>query len=777
MIKADSSAMAETGTYTDLMLRTFIDADDSLIYLKDMSLRYVFVNKAVERFYGRAASLIIGQDDFAISDAAFAAVRRETDLKVIEQCQLVVGEVLWHGRVYRTRKFPVAMPDGSTGIGAYIRDVTEERERERKQARTLQRAQIMAAVFARTFKTVQEQLDYVLNECLKLTESQFGYIYLYDEDKEQFTLNSWSDGVMAECSVTNPQTVYALNKTGIWGEAVRQRKPIILNDFEGPNPLKKGYPPGHVSLKRFMTIPVIIDGSVVAVIGLANKITDYDDQDVYDMTVLMSGVWNAVKRKEALDALALERNQYLQILTSIGDGVLVVGNNGKVVMLNKVAQELTGWLGVEAIGRHYRDVFVIAHEDGKTEIEDPVAEVLAKDKICEMGNHVVLTAAGGQQYSLEDSAAPIKDSNQQTIGVVLVFRDATDKKAQRRKVERLSYHDQLTGLYNRHYFEAEMKRLDTRRNLPLSIIVGDVNGLKLTNDVFGHAAGDELLRKIAWVLTRVCRSDDIIARWGGDEFMILLPGASLNDAEQIVQRIKTEFAREQIQNTIQGSISMGCAAKTAEDVKIADVLKNAEEAMYDRKINERGKLHKSVIQTIQDRLFGNHTSEKAHADRVAKLADQFGKILKLTENEQRRLTDAAYLHDIGKITLSAELVENDYSFTDLEFSEVKKHTTVGYRILNNIDDTLDLAEAVLAHHEHWDGTGYPKGLSCDEIPRFARIIHLIEGYDRMITGSPKKAPMSPEQALQVIADEAGAQFDPDLAPAFISMIQKSNIAR
>jgi diguanylate cyclase (GGDEF)-like protein/PAS domain S-box-containing protein len=755
--------------HTEHLLRTFIDADDSLIYLKDSSLCYVFVNKAVERFYGRTAATIIGQDDFAISDAAFAAVRRETDIKVIEQQKLVVGEVNWLDRVYRTRKFPVQMPDGSTGIGAYIRDVTDEYDRERKQARTLQRAQIMASVFARTFESVQEQLDYVLNECLQLTESQFGYIYLYDEDKEQFTLNSWSGGVMAACSVTSPQSVYALIKTGIWGEAVRQRKPVILNDFSSPHPLKKGYPPGHVELKRFMTIPVIIDGRIVAVTGFANKTTDYDEQDIYEMTVLMSGIWNAVKRKEALDALALERNHYLQILTSIGDGVLVVDNDGKVIMLNQVAQELTGWQGSEAIGRHYRDILVIAHEDGETEINDPVAEVLAKDKKYEMDNHVVLTSADGRQYSLEDSAAPIKGNNHQTVGVVLVFRDATEKKAQRKKVEQLSYYDQLTGLYNRHFFEAEMKRLDTARNLPLSVVIGDVNGLKLTNDVFGHAAGDELLQKIACVLTRVCRSDDIISRWGGDEFMLLLPKTSLSEAEQIVQRIKTEFARIQVRS-MQGSISMGCAAKTTAEEKLLDVLEDAEEAMYDRKIVERRNLCSTVIQTIQERLFSESRREEAHARRVSKLAVQFGKVLHLKEDELRKLKDAAYLHDIGKISLSPELLMKNYNFTDTEFNEVKKHATVGYRILNAFDDTLDIAESVLAHHEHWDGTGYPKGLAGDEIPRLARIIHLIEGFDRMTRESMSKSAMNEDQALQAIKEEAGAQFDPNLSAAFIEMM-------
>ncbi|HIJ80638.1 MAG TPA: GAF domain-containing protein [Desulfuromonadales bacterium] len=160
--------------------------------------------------------------------------------------------------------------------------------------------------------SIQEFLDHALNEAIKLTDSRIGYIYFYLEESRQFVLNSWSNDVMKECSVVNPQTCYELDKTGIWGEAVRQRKPIILNDFDAANPLKKGYPEGHVHLRRFMTVPVFKDDTIVAVVGAANKESDYDETDVLQLTLLMDVVWKFVENRRGEE----ERRHLFDILES-----------------------------------------------------------------------------------------------------------------------------------------------------------------------------------------------------------------------------------------------------------------------------------------------------------------------------------------------------------------------------------------------------------------------------------------------------------------------------
>ena len=760
-------------TATNAMLRIFVDAQGDWVYLKDAKLRYVFVNPAFERFYGKTAEQVIGRDDYALTEPEFADRRRETDLAAINKGAIVQDETSWDGRVFATTKFPVKLTDGQTGVGAYVREITNQRLEAKRREKAAKRLTIMADILSRSFQSAQEQLDYVLNRALDLTESGYGYIFLYDETSRELTLHSWTLGVLERCKVEDQKTVYPLDATGIWGEVVRQRKPLILNDFEASHPLKKGFPVGHVALKRFLSIPVIIDERVVAAVGLANKSSDYDDTDVLELTLLMSGVWNTLKRHEIQEKLSYEHSRYLQTLVSIGDGVMVVDRDGRIEMLNSVAQKLTGWNYREAVGRHYTEVFVIRHERATEQVEDPIVAAMETGMIQELSRHAVLISKDGKEYNLEDSAAPIRNEAAETAGVVLVFRDITQKKEQMEQIEYLSFHDPLTGLYNRRFFNAEINRLDTTRNLPLTVVMGDVNGLKLTNDIFGHAAGDQLLERVGEVLQRCCRADDIIARWGGDEFVLLLPKTEALEAEKIIARIKREFSKEKVRS-IKGSISMGLACKYSQTEDMTVILSRAEEAMYNAKALERDEARRSTVGEIIATLFGNSAREREHAESVRDLARSIGLELKLPEEELRKLTDAAYLHDIGKIVLDAKLLNINHHLTDFEWNEIKRHPVVGYRILNAFDDTVNLAEPVLAHQERWDGSGYPRGLKGSEIPMLARIIAVAEGYDRMTHDAANASAMSLEEAIRTLQANAGTQFDPQIVEAFTQTLKNGN---
>jgi diguanylate cyclase (GGDEF)-like protein len=327
-------------------------------------------------------------------------------------------------------------------------------------------------------------------------------------------------------------------------------------------------------------------------------------------------------------------------------------------------------------------------------------------------------------------------------------------------------------LYNRRFFEEELRRVDTLRNLPVSVIIGDVNNLKLANDVFGHTYGDMLLKRLAQVLKRVCRADDIISRWGGDEFSLLLPKTGLAEARQIVSRIREEFSKERIK-AVRGSISMGTAAKTGMEESTLDLINKAEEEMYLNKIVEHSEVMKGTLQTIVQLLHDNSLREKEHAARVSQLCASFGKKLNMTEDEVKRLRDAGFLHDIGKVVLDSKLLENNYQPTTREWDEIKRHPVVGYRILNAFDDMLDLAQIVLAHQERWDGTGYPKGLKREEIPKASRIIALAESYERKRSGAGNMAPLGKDEALEAIRQEEGKHFDPALTDLFVDMMEEN----
>ncbi len=763
----------------NVLQKTFMDADDErLIYLKDENGKYVFANKTFKDFYNKTEEEIIGFDDYLLFDDKFADFRRQSDAEALEKLTRVVDSVEWKGRIYSTTKFPVRMLNGQFGVGAYIRDITEEHGNQKRQEKVLYRHMILADVITRDFFDRQEELDYVLHEALKLTESQHGYIYLYDEATEEFTLNSWTKGVMKECTVADKQYRYQLSKTGLWGEVVRQGKPIIENHYGDANPLKKGLPKGHVQLKNFMSVPIIMDGSIVAVVGLANKPDDYDENDVYEITLLMNGVWNAIIRKEGEIELKdtnkeLEENKEKLhlILDSTAEAIYGIDTNGNCTFCNKSCIDMLGYKRLNSlIGKNMHEHIHHSYKDGsKMPIEEcKIVKALKTGR----GAHVddeVFWRKDGTSFDIEYYSYPqLKDGK--IVGAVVTFLDVTERRRAEESIKYLSFHDSLTGLYNRRFFEEEIIRLDTQRNLPISIIMADVNGLKLTNDIFGHAYGDELLKKTAKVLRNVCRADDIIARWGGDEFILLLPNTALNDAESVAKRIKEQFAKENVKS-IKGSISVGLDAKTDISQDISMVMANAEEKMYTAKTLERDKLKDSTIAAIVATLHENSDREKDHAQHVSDLCVKMGKKLNLPEAEIQKLKTLGYLHDIGKIALEPKLINKNYHLNDAEIGEVKKHTSIGFRTLNVFDSTIDLAESVLAHHEQWDGNGYPKGLKGEEIPFLARILSIAESYDRMVHESRNLKAKTKEAAIKEIRAKAGTQFDPKLAEIFAQMME------
>ncbi len=217
-----------------------------------------------------------------------------------------------------------------------ILDITEKKEAEENLHLREERLRSLLSILQYKSDSVQDFLDFALDEAIKLTQSKIGYIYHYSEERMEFTLNTWSKDVMKECMVIAPLNTYKLENTGIWGEVVRQRKTIVINDFHASDPLKKGYPTGHVVLHRFMTVPISKNGQIVAVIGVANKESDYDDTDVLQITLLMDSVWNVVEKRRT-DHELQKNKKLLQSVIDILPGTLYsVDTDYNIIVLNKV---------------------------------------------------------------------------------------------------------------------------------------------------------------------------------------------------------------------------------------------------------------------------------------------------------------------------------------------------------------------------------------------------------------------------------------------------------
>ncbi len=479
------------------------------------------------------------------------------------------------------------------------------------------------------------------------------------------------------------------------------------------------------------------------------------------------------ERKRMEKQMFDEKERFKTTLVSVGEGVISTNKHGKVELLNKVAEQLTGWTQVEAYGKKLEEVFSIIDEFTREKGRNPVQTILDSGKSFELANDRILISREGIERPIKESAAPIKDVDGNINGIVLVFRDFTEEKDKQNKIEHLSYHDQLTGLYNRRFYEEELKRLDTERNLPMSIIMGDVNGLKLVNDAFGHDKGDELLQKAAAAIRNACRTDDIVARWGGDEFVILLPKTKSEEAEEIVKRIKEFYANQSV-NAICVSIAFGWETKNKSEQSILKILKNAEDYMYKHKIIENQGRKGNTINTIIHTLHEKNPREEKHSQRVSELCQLIGKAIGLSDSEVSRLKVVGLLHDIGKIAIEEGILNKPGKLTDLERNEIKRHPEIGFRILNSTQDMSEIADCILAHHERWDGEGYPKGLIGESIPRIARIIALADSYDAMTSERPYRTALSEKEVIAEIQANAGTQFDPELARIFINSMVRTN---
>jgi len=462
--------------------------------------------------------------------------------------------------------------------------------------------------------------------------------------------------------------------------------------------------------------------------------------------------------------LELVNEEYMELFNSAPFGYVIFDDEGLIKVHNKAFLSLVGHGFEKENAPIYKWIHPESQDDFYFHIRTLLLKKATPDIIIKIGQtdtykHVKVSSNIAHKDDIEY--------------VRSAFIDISVQVSQEENIRYLSYHDQLTGLFNRHFFEEEFNRLNHPRNYPLGLVIADVNGLKLVNDAFGHQNGDELLILFAQCLKKSFRADEVLARWGGDEFVILLPNQDLNALKDIKNRLEESINTLKFHN-IGITAAFGYAVINDEQHDYKTAFNIAESAMYKEKLFAHASKRRETIDTIIGTLHAKNPREEIHSLNVQKYSLEFAHFLKLNPYQLKLLSLASLFHDIGKIAIDSYILEKPYALTVEEFEEIKKHPEAGFRILNTVIDFGEVSDIVLHHHEHYDGKGYPKGITAETIPYLSRIITLADAFDAMCNDRPYRQGQTIEYALEQIQVGAGKQFDPLLSKAFIEYIKSSH---
>ncbi len=487
----------------------------------------------------------------------------------------------------------------------------------------------------------------------------------------------------------------------------------------------------------------------------------YFDKDGCVLGVI--GIIRDITEKYQAEMELKENRKYLRaVLETSQDAFWVIDEKGNFLDVNSAFSKMSGYSREELL---YMKISDLEMKENVRGIETRINKILTvgKDRF-----ETVHRGKNGNSYEIEVTASLFDKKKGLVVGFA---RDISLSKAEERRIRHLSFHDHLTGLYNRRYIEDSMDRLDTPRNYPFTIMMLDVNSLKLTNDAFGHQLGDQVLVSIAESIKKACRDDDIVGRFGGDEFIVLLPRTDKADAEKIRDRVKELVAQLQI-GPMKVSVSVGYSTKNSDSKIMSDILNEADSMMYRDKIKNAKETQNQIIKIILENINRRHDSEKIHSKRVSayceKLAIAMGYGKRIAEDVKK----AGELHDIGKIVLPEELLNKADPLSREEYDLFRQHPETSYQILKSTDEYAYLAEIVLHHHERWNGSGYPEGLIGEDIPLLSRIIAVADTYEAMTGERPYTQAMVSEKAVDELKAIAGTQLDPELVEAFVEKVVK-----
>ncbi|MCK4259462.1 MAG: diguanylate cyclase [Halanaerobiales bacterium] len=648
---------------------------------------------------------------------------------------------------------------------------------------------------------------------------------LSEETQVSFTLNSWADPKLTEedlkarsaLSVTGDIYIQGYDDKSVNGYTMLEDiygKPILLLKVNMPRVI---YQKGHFSIHTFVIILAVSSSIIVAVSliilerivlarikNLSELVNDIGDSGDLNARIPVKGndelsslagfinemiealfhfQVNEERYLKLVNELKTAHQQVTDIIDFLPDATFVIDTTGKVIAWNKSIEEMTGVRKEEIIGKGNHEYDIPFYGYHRSQLVDSIItnnqETEKKyQSIKRIGNQVsgeffAPFLNDGRGANLWCAASPLYDSEGNLIGAIESIRDITDRKKAEEQQKYLSLHDPVTGLYNRTYFENEMLNYENEDGKSLGIILCDVDGLKVINDSMGHQIGDKLLKTVAEVLKKSLSVGGVVVRIGGDEFAILFSKTDQNSIEKVCHQIKETIKKyNEINPQVPLSLSLGYAIGYDQSVSISGLFKEADDNMYRDKLYHIKSKQSAIVQTLMKALEVRDYITEGHADRLEALLAEVGRAIGLSEQKITDLRLLGQFHDLGKVGIPDRILFKEGPLTSEEYSEMKRHSEIGYRIARSAPELIPISELILKHHEWWNGKGYPLGLKGEEIPLECRLLAIADAYDAMVNDRPYRKAMSHEQAIAELREYAGEQFDPNIVEEFIKILEE-----
>lgn len=467
-----------------------------------------------------------------------------------------------------------------------------------------------------------------------------------------------------------------------------------------------------------------------------------------------------------LDSLGGDRKE-IRVLDTVPSPIWTLNEENTFIYANKACENFWGLENSSILGKAISEI--LAPGEAGALLKSIKTVMKSKEKIA---IELKMKSFGNKDKWMDIILVPLLNGQEEISGVTFTAHDVTERKRTEEELKYISMHDSLTGLYNRVYFEEEMRRLNTHRHYPLSIIVCDVDGLKFTNDILGHEKGDKLLKTASNLIKKPFRTSDVVARVGGDEFAIILPRTNEKTAEEICERIKKNVEKyNQEKKGIPLSLPLGFATGEEASGGILEIFKNADSNMYKNKFAHGKAVKRQVFESLLEILAEKDFMSKSKAERLQEMLLLLGQAVGMSPGEIKNILLLSRVYDIGKVNIDDSILFKEGALSDAEWEEIKRHPETGYRIARFSAEMNPIADFIMQHHEWWDGNGYPAGLKGKDIHLYPRILAIVDAYQAMTSHRPYRELLSREEAIQELKRCSGIQFDPRLVEIFINLIE------